>query len=1037
MEPPAPSPTVLPMPDPDPLARSLRAGAATGGEAAEAPPQPARGSILGERPRYGAGAAHGLGGTIHALHDADLDRRVAVKAARSAGEAEAFVNQARILALLEHPGIVPVHDLDRTGDGRPCCTMRLVDGRTLGEAIRGAAGEATPHAWILRLRVICDALAHAHGRGVLHLDVKPDNILLATQGGALLTGWGSARSVAEAAAQPEPVGTPLYLAPEVARGEPATAAADIHAFGATLFHLLLGRPPLRAADEETFWQRRRAGDLDLPSAEERRRVPPALLAIVLHALAADPAARYRSAAAMLRDLDAFLAGGAVSVHRDAAWPRLRAWHRRHAGAVWSTLLLLAAGAAVGWYAYGEHLRHLASWGRPIMAFAFDAASEPPAEFRIISGGFAVQDGALVSTGERDNYASLVRRIEGPVAVEYAARMLPGSAPCDVSLIYALQTPEVGQRHPPAYYLQVGARDNSYAQIMDPERKVVAFNPLRLEPGVTYRVRMEIDGVALRVLVDGRLVCEHRTVVPLDSGWPGLYAYYPGKAYDDLRIYSKGMPESITPLAIGDQYCRDGDWERGAAWFARVAEVHQGRALGEEAAFRAGQALLRLGRDAEAEAAWRPIANGSWRSRIAIAGLEAQLDSQLLKRSDLGQLRGPGRAEGTLRTGGIYALVATRLAELYPTADRELRLRLEDLWSAAVVRAGGPDLADPAAVKDLLQVHDRLFPQRCAAAAASALLALRDYDTLLARHPEHVIPVAEALMRLGRAEEVLTRYPDYRYQVGAALLDMGRIDELRGMQPPSPTRLDHYREQCLVDLAAFDPAAGARQLAESPPALPIGAVHINCLLDRSAQAMLDCEAITNQKPEPLVTAAYLLADGGDALLRRFPHWQSARTLVDYHRLLGGFLAGEPVRLGRIRDPGPDWYQDEQLWLAHLLLRPFIAEAAGEQGAFDRGLQEVASRNRWHFTQRPWHCAQYILGRSDDAAFLAQPRSGNAPPLLALCQALRAERAGDRAAARAAYAAFLALPPHRRCLHQWYRDPVAERFAAWRLQALAQP
>jgi len=977
-------------------------------------------------------------GAIYEVKDLDLDRSVAVKTSAVHDE-HAAVHEARILARLHHPGIPPLYDLERTVDGRLCSIMPLMVSQALDERLPGTRERDSLRELVLIIREVLDALAHAHARGIVHLDVKPEHIRIQGHSGVVLSGWSSARMLTASDPVAGMVGTPLYMAPEMARAEPASIAADIYGCGATLFHMLIGRPPVRAADEETFWLRKRAGNVDLPTADEQRDLPPALIAIAIHALAAEPSMRYRSAAAMARDLDAFVAGATVSVYGDTAWTKMRTWYRKHAVAVLIAAFMVAASLLIGWKSYGERLRLLATWGRPVLTLDFNGGTGLPDQLRVLTGAFEVRDGALVSTGERDCSAIFVQRCEGPVAVEYDARILPGSVPCDVSVLYALDPPDVNIDNPRRYYLQIGARDNSYAQILNPERKVVTFSPLRLESGRTYHVRMEIEGAAMRIIVDGALVCEHREIMPIDSGWLGLYAYYPGKSFDKIQVYSKGMPEVMSPLALGDQHCRDGRWQQGAAWFARVAEVHQGKELGEEASFRAGLALQHLGRLAEAEEAWRPIAQGRWRSRIAISGLENQLASQRFKMEDIEHLRGPGRPPdaGALRSGGVYALVAARLAELYPQADVELRLRMEALWNAAVFRAGGPDEADPNALTDLLAVRERLFPDRCASGAASALLALRRYDELLTRFSEHVVPAAEALMRLGRAEEVLVRFADHRFQVGEALLDMGRIDEIRAMQPSSPTLLDKYTMHCETDLTRFSRADvlnnfnAFRKEAEPGNAL----VHTACLIDRVDEAMQACAAIPNKKPEALVISAYLLADADEALLRRYPSWIAARAVVDYHRAITGFMAGEPVRLGSIRDPGQDWYSEIQLWMAHLILRPFIAEVAGEQGAFARGLKAVTVGHRWHFMQRPRYCAEYILGGMDDAQFLAQPYHGNAAPLLVLCKALRAEHQGDAVAARAAYADFLALPPHLRCLHEWWRDPVVERFAAWRFQALA--
>jgi eukaryotic-like serine/threonine-protein kinase len=227
----------------------------------------------------------GLGGMgeVRRVRDRRLGRVVAMKIIRAEYKRaeralSRFLEEAQVSAQLEHPAIVPVHDLGRLPDGRVYFTMQEVRGHTLGEIIqalhRASAGERwapSPTGWTLRrlveaFRRVCDAVAYAHARGVLHRDLKPDNIMLGSFGEVLVMDWGLAKLRDEPDSILDPVdvaddglghtrvgtvaGTPAYMAPEQARGEldRLDARADVYALGALLYEILDGAPPFTGKD---------------------------------------------------------------------------------------------------------------------------------------------------------------------------------------------------------------------------------------------------------------------------------------------------------------------------------------------------------------------------------------------------------------------------------------------------------------------------------------------------------------------------------------------------------------------------------------------------------------------------------------------------------------------------------------------------------------------------------------------------------------------------------------------------------------------
>jgi eukaryotic-like serine/threonine-protein kinase len=282
---------------------------------------PPRKKLLGER--YELGDVIGYGGMaeVHRGRDVRLGREVAIKLLRAdlsrdpAFEGR-FRREAQSAASLNSPSIVAVYD---TGEGvvngapTPYIVMEYVDGQTLREVLT-AEGRLLPVRAMEITAAVCVALEQAHAAGIVHRDIKPGNVMLTTTGEIKVMDFGIARALTASSATMTQtaavVGTAHYLSPEQARGEHVDARSDIYSTGCLLYELLTGAPPFTGETAVSVAYQHVREDPTPPSMVEPD-VPPGADAIVLVAMAKNPANRYQSAAEMHADLDRAIAGRPV------------------------------------------------------------------------------------------------------------------------------------------------------------------------------------------------------------------------------------------------------------------------------------------------------------------------------------------------------------------------------------------------------------------------------------------------------------------------------------------------------------------------------------------------------------------------------------------------------------------------------------------------------------------------------------------------------------------------------------------------------
>jgi serine/threonine protein kinase len=299
--------------------------------------------LTGTRYRLLERVARGGMGVVYAAEDEKLERRVALKVLDVPGTdgdlPNRLMREARVLARLEHPGIVPVHDVGTLADGRVFYTMKFVEGQRLDKFIEGV--ESVQDRLRLFLR-ICEAVAFAHARGVLHRDLKPANIMVGPFGEVLVMDWGLAKilgsktQITDTAADPDAtilekpkqitrdsdstkssvitghgtvMGTPGYMSPEQARGEVEVldARSDIFSLGALLRFILMQTTP----------------------AGFTPRLNRSLEAICAKAVAERPESRYPAVQELGQDVSRYLDGLSVGAHRESIFEKLTRFYRRY------------------------------------------------------------------------------------------------------------------------------------------------------------------------------------------------------------------------------------------------------------------------------------------------------------------------------------------------------------------------------------------------------------------------------------------------------------------------------------------------------------------------------------------------------------------------------------------------------------------------------------------------------------------------------------------------------------------------------------
>jgi len=312
-------------------------------------------------------------GKVYLAEDLRLSRRLALKVLNlpfNDEHARRIATEAKIIARLEHPGVVPIHDFGKLADGRVFFTMKFVNGSRLDQYARA---ETSLPALLRCFHKVCETVSFAHSNGVIHRDLKPENIMVGSFGEVLVMDWGiskilldspadderkrrpdgtdettdtmeaSAENLTEAACTNEVVtgdgmalGTAFYMPPEQEQGhlDRQNRSSDVYGLGGVLYYLLAGRPPERKADSTLKW----------PASE--RRISPRLKAICSMCLSLEQSSRYSTVDELGREILRYLDGEPVIAYKDNLAERSGRWLKRNRALVLLVLAYLLMRAVV-------------------------------------------------------------------------------------------------------------------------------------------------------------------------------------------------------------------------------------------------------------------------------------------------------------------------------------------------------------------------------------------------------------------------------------------------------------------------------------------------------------------------------------------------------------------------------------------------------------------------------------------------------------------------------------------------------------------
>ena len=506
-------------------------------------------------------------GEVFLAYDTSCGRRIALKKIKSDLEQHAqlynrFLKEARITGQLTHPGIIPIYAI-HTQENLIYYTMPYVEGETLKEILRKTReqekkGQKLDHlggsipALIRVLISICQSIAYAHSKDVLHRDIKSENVIIGRFGEVLILDWGLAKIVKNkqfkgfelsadnrSSQQEKVVGTVAFMSPERALGYPATVQSDIYALGVILYQILTLQLPFRRGTLKEFRKKIQKEKLQDPSeVAPYRDVPRMLIRICQKCLALNPLERYRNVEQLIHDLENFIEGrsewfkmSSLDIHKKEDWE-------------FQENVLIA-----------EHI-------------------------------------AVTRHTEVDNWVSLMiskASFAGNTMLE--AKVCIGEKGHGIG--YLLSVPEAGDRHHlnDGYCLWIGSDNHKSTKLLRSTVEVMHNPDVVLQRHVWYTIKIEKIDNNIYFYLNDQLQFSYISHIPLEGTHVGIISRDADFELTDLSLYVGSQNVMVNCLAVPDAFLAHKDYNKALTEYRRIGYSFPGRAEGREGMFRAGITLL--------------------------------------------------------------------------------------------------------------------------------------------------------------------------------------------------------------------------------------------------------------------------------------------------------------------------------------------------------------------------------------------------------------------------------------------------------------
>ena len=598
------------------------------------------------RPREGSKYRYirtlGRGGmkVVLEVHDNDTMRNVAMAllpdiSTRSQLELGQFLREARLTAGLEHPNIVPVHDIGMDSSGSPYFTMKLLRGRTLAVLLKKLADNDPEYVPLYKfdqlLRIflrICNAIAFAHSKGVLHLDLKPENVQIGDYGEVLVLDWGLARKITPNQSAGPKIntktrvmkrlntgngesqinGTPGYMAPEQIRGSKNACSeqTDVYALGAILYAMITYMNPLQNGEVDKMLQDTLSGNIQRPSLRVKdREIPYGIEAVVLKAMSLDPADRYPSVKALRDEVLNFIDGYATEAENAGPLKKTLLYMRRHVRSMITGAVILLLTVLLAFFSWREAHRTISLW-IPMLTvnfqkpgFPMDSCSFRDHDFKELSQVWPLAEAEGLRPQPKQWLVFREPFQENVRISFYLTYDRESMKKMEFALIPVVSAGKVLSARSPMVTCQLIGAPQWIAEVLESRDrvapKIIASAPLRSLREKDISVTIEHENGYISLIVDRKNILKVPSFRLLGNG-ALLVAFrgdMPHSKIRNLEIARLAPPENATALLAGDTLLEERLYEQAVRRYLQVDDNRPGSKLAETALQKAYLAAFKL------------------------------------------------------------------------------------------------------------------------------------------------------------------------------------------------------------------------------------------------------------------------------------------------------------------------------------------------------------------------------------------------------------------------------------------------------------